>query len=569
MGLFAISLDLILGYAGIISLGHAAFFGLGGYTAGILAQHGFGEPLSGLVLGGLAAGVLGFATSFLVLRGSDLTRLMVTLGICLMLYGSSPTRCAGSPAAPTAFKGVAVWPILGDLDASISTAAPPMCYSMIVLFLVLSARPPHHPFAVTALPCAASGRTSGACTPSARRWRGVSWSPTRSAAAFAGIAGALLTETTQFVSLDVLSFDKSAEVLLMVVLGGAGTLYGGIVGRLGPHRRPVPALGHQPPILAVLGRASRSSPWSSSPGAASWGLPRDGICPAPEQRAPRSSARRRLSMAAALETTGLMKHFGALAVANNISLTVEQGARHALIGPNGAGKTTLVNLLTGVLVPNGGRVILDGVDITGEPQHRRVALGLARTFQVNQLFPNMTPLESVALAVAQRRGTTARWWPRLAKNARDHRRGGRALGSPASPRLRPRADARRCPTDDSACSRSPSPSRLQPRVLLLDEPAAGVPEGEGVELYDALAELPSHRRRAADRARHGFGVPLRPPHHRAGRRFDSGRRAARGDIRRSPRARSLFGRGRAWVSFCASRICPPVTATRSCCPACR
>jgi len=193
---------------------------------------------------------------------------------------------------------------------------------------------------------------------------------------------------------------------------------------------------------------------------------------------------------AALETKGLKKLFGALAVANNISLTVEQGARHALIGPNGAGKTTLVNLLTGVLVPNGGRVILNGVDITGEPQHRRVSLGLARTFQVNQLFPNMTPLERVALAVAERRCTTARWWPRLAKNSQTIEEAAELLD-----RLRmldyAHEPSKTLPYGRQRMLEIALALALQPRVLLLDEPAAGVPEGEGVELYDALAELPS------------------------------------------------------------------------------
>ena len=194
-------------------------------------------------------------------------------------------------------------------------------------------------------------------------------------------------------------------------------------------------------------------------------------------------------MAAALETRNLMKLFGALAVANNVSLTVEEGARHALIGPNGAGKTTLVNLLTGVLVPNGGRVILNGVDITDEPQYRRVSLGLARTFQVNQLFPNMTPLESVALSVAQRRGATARWWTRLAKSSQTIDEAAELLD-----RLHlldcAHEPSRTLPYGRQRMLEIALALSARPRVLLLDEPAAGVPEGEGVELYDALADLP-------------------------------------------------------------------------------
>jgi branched-chain amino acid transport system permease protein len=229
MGLFALSLDLILGYAGIISLGHAAFFGLGGYTAGLLAQHGFGEPISGLVMGAFAAGILGFATSFLVLRGSDLTRLMVTLGICLMLMEAA-NKMRWLTGGADGLQGIVVSPILGvwTFDLFGRTA---YVYSMVVLFLVflLIRRIIRSPYGLALRGIKENERRMNALgTPVARRLV-VAYTM---AAALAGLAGALLTQTTQFVSLDVLSFDKSAEVLLMVTLGGAGTLYGGIIGGL-------------------------------------------------------------------------------------------------------------------------------------------------------------------------------------------------------------------------------------------------------------------------------------------------------------------------------------------------
>ena len=109
-------------------------------------------------------------------------------------------------------------------------------------------------------------------------------------------------------------------------------------------------------------------------------------------------------MTIALETRGLEKSFGGLRVTRDLSLQVEQGARHALIGPNGAGKTTVINLLTGVLKPNGGRILLEGNDITDLPVHTRVLRGLSRTFQINQLYADLTPLETVGLAVSERLG---------------------------------------------------------------------------------------------------------------------------------------------------------------------
>ena len=229
MGLFALSLDLILGYAGIISLGHAAFFGLGGYAAGILAQHGWGEPLSGLVVGGVVASLLGFATSFLVLRGSDLTRLMVTLGICLMLFEVA-NKVRWLTGGADGLQGVVLWPILGiwSFDLYGRTAYG---YSIIVLFLIflLARRIIHSPYGLALRGIKENERRMHALgTPVARRLVVVY----TMAAALAGLAGALLTQTTQFVSLDVLSFGKSAEVLLIVVLGGSGTLYGGLIGSL-------------------------------------------------------------------------------------------------------------------------------------------------------------------------------------------------------------------------------------------------------------------------------------------------------------------------------------------------
>lgn len=229
MGLFAISLDLIMGYAGIISLGHAAFFGFGAYTAGILAQRGWGEPLSDLLLAGGVAGLFGFATSFLVLRGSDLTRLMVTLGVSLMLYEAA-NEMRWLTGGADGLQGVTVWPIFGiwSFDLYGRTA---YIYSTAVLFLcfLVLRRIVHSPFGLTLRGIRENGgRMPALGTPVARRLVTVY----TVAAIFAGIAGALLTETTQFASLDVLSFDRSADALLIVLLGGAGTLYGGLIGAI-------------------------------------------------------------------------------------------------------------------------------------------------------------------------------------------------------------------------------------------------------------------------------------------------------------------------------------------------
>ena len=191
----------------------------------------------------------------------------------------------------------------------------------------------------------------------------------------------------------------------------------------------------------------------------------------------------------ALATRGLDKAFGSLVVAGAVEIDLPVGARHALVGPNGAGKTTLINLITGMLRPDAGQVLLDGVDITRLAPDERVKRGLVRTFQINTLFPQLSALEAVTLAVCERRGHGARWWRGLYRyrDAVDE-----AYAILASLRL-----AEDClrPTRELAYGRQ----RLleialalatRPRVLLLDEPAAGVPEGESDELFTAIAALP-------------------------------------------------------------------------------
>jgi len=194
-------------------------------------------------------------------------------------------------------------------------------------------------------------------------------------------------------------------------------------------------------------------------------------------------------MTMVLETIGLTKQFGGIVASNNVSLQIAKGARHALIGPNGAGKTTLINLLTGVLRPTGGRILLDGEDIGNLPPHKRVRLGIVRTFQINQLFGDLTPLETIGLAVSERRGQGLDWW--------------RIVGSRPDLVTEAVEILERFHLTDVIDERTAvlpyGKQRLleiavaiacRPRVLLLDEPAAGVPEDERHEILAAVAALP-------------------------------------------------------------------------------
>ena len=194
-------------------------------------------------------------------------------------------------------------------------------------------------------------------------------------------------------------------------------------------------------------------------------------------------------MTVALETRNLGKAFGGLWVTRDLSLRIAKGARHALIGPNGAGKTTVINLLTGVLKPDGGRILLAGDDITDLPVHARVRRGLSRTFQINQLYADLTPLETIGLAVSERLGRGGDWW--------------RKMGTREEVNTEIADNLSRFHLldvmNDLTAALPYGKQRLleiavaiaaKPRVLLLDEPAAGVPESERHDILAAVAALP-------------------------------------------------------------------------------
>src|ERR1700733_10238398 len=227
MILFALSLDIVLGYAGIVTLGHAAFFGVGGYAAGIYAVQVSGEPLSGLLVGALAASGVGLLSGAIILRTTGLTLLMLTLAVTSML--SAAANDAGFiTGGNDGLQGVAINPILGafDFDMFGRTAC---LYCLAVLFVawLFVRRLVHSPF----------GRSLVGIRENVVRMHAIGAPVHRRlltaytiSAGIAGIAGALLTQTTEFVGLTVLSFERSGAIVIMLVLGGAGRLYGAFVG---------------------------------------------------------------------------------------------------------------------------------------------------------------------------------------------------------------------------------------------------------------------------------------------------------------------------------------------------
>ncbi|TMH63116.1 MAG: ABC transporter ATP-binding protein [Betaproteobacteria bacterium] len=187
-----------------------------------------------------------------------------------------------------------------------------------------------------------------------------------------------------------------------------------------------------------------------------------------------------------LSTKNLNKSFGSLVVAQDIALELPKGVRYALIGPNGAGKTTLINLLTGMLRPDSGEIFLGGSDITHLKPEARVRQGLARTFQINTLFPQLTALESVTIAVLEREGHAHNWWRQLSRfrPAIDE-----AAAILSSLNIPPDRETRELAYGQQRLLEIALALATRPRVLLLDEPAAGVPKGESAELFAVISNL--------------------------------------------------------------------------------
>lgn len=229
LALFALSLDLILGYAGIVSLGHAAFFGLGAYGAALFAKHVMPDPTLGLVVAMVLGAALGALTSPMIVRGTDLTRLMVTMGVALVLLELA-NKFDGITGGADGLQGVVMGPLLGRFDFDLGARVASF-YSLAVLFVafLLLRRVVHSPLGVSlqalrdnrlrlsALGMSVNGRLAAVYTLSG---------------ALAAAAGALLAQTTGFASLDVLEFHRSADVMLALIIGGAGWLWGGLVGAI-------------------------------------------------------------------------------------------------------------------------------------------------------------------------------------------------------------------------------------------------------------------------------------------------------------------------------------------------
>ncbi len=228
-GLFAVSLDLALGYAGILTVGHAAFFGAGAYAAGLMAKHGWNEAFSGLLFALIITWVLGYLLSYLVVRGTDLARLMITIGVCVLL-AELANRLSGYTGGSDGLQGIEMKPLLGLFEFDFLGRTGFIYAYAIVLIAFIGVR---------VLLASPFGLALRGIHDSRKRMLAIG-SPVDArlrlayafSAALAGLAGALLAQTTQFVGIESIGFNRSAEILIILVLGGAGRVYGGLVGAI-------------------------------------------------------------------------------------------------------------------------------------------------------------------------------------------------------------------------------------------------------------------------------------------------------------------------------------------------
>ena len=356
------------------------------------------EPISGLVCAAIVAAIAGFLSGWLLLRYRGLALLVLTLSTTIMLQQLGNLFrdfTGGYDGIPS----INIAPLFGWFDYDLYGHTYYLyCLGVLLVTFYVVRRIVYSPFGQALVGIRENvGRMHALGSPV--HWRLVV--AYTISAGVAGIAGALFAHTNTLVTLGVFDFDQSAAVLMMLILGGAGWLYGAFIGAV--------------LYMVLQNELAKLSPafWQFGIGlilVAVVLLARHGVY-GRLARFGRSLPLERAAMTApALEIRNLRKNFGALQVANDINLALPRGARHALIGPNGAGKTTLVNLITGRIRASSGRCLLDGEVITSLPQAGRIRRGIARTFQVNQLFRGLTVLENVYLAIGERTGACNRLW---------------------------------------------------------------------------------------------------------------------------------------------------------------
>jgi ABC-type branched-subunit amino acid transport system ATPase component/ABC-type branched-subunit amino acid transport system permease subunit len=495
--LFAMSLNLILGYAGLPSLGHAAYFGVGAYTVGLLAVRVVDNFWLDFGAGLLAAGVTSALFGLLALRARGAYLLMITLALAQVLWGIAfgwrwlTGGDDGLPGVPRPGAGLP-WSL---------SSGPSFYYFVLVVFVVATAALwviVRSPFGAALVGIRESERRMQVLGYNTWLYKYVAFVL---AGLIAGVSGNLFVYYNGFVSPAYLSIVFSAMALIMVILGGAGTLLGPALGSAAIVFLENVISASTERWLTVLGliyvAVTLFAPAGIMGWLLTWGAPIWPPIPPNARSTPakpgRSSILRQAPSSthgvSALTVEGLSHDFGGLRALDAVSFEVAEGERLVILGPNGAGKTTLFNLVTGLFPPTAGRIALFGRDVTRLAPHRRARLGLGRTFQITTLFPRLTVLESVLLAVQGADRARFTLHRPLAAFPRLFARAERLLDEWSL------AERRDVLTRQLSYGEQRQLELLlalagEPKVLLLDEPTAGLSPAETASVAGLIRRFP-------------------------------------------------------------------------------
>jgi branched-chain amino acid transport system ATP-binding protein len=499
-GLFALAFDVMLGHAGVMSLGHSAFLGVSAYTTGLLLAR-FRAPVEVSLLAGAVGGlVTAVVVGALVLRKRGVYLAMLTLAMSQVFYYAA-----------------LMWtPVTGGTDG---LGNLPVLYLSEPLGWRLSKRPLTRYYVVAGLVVAAMLVIRHVlASPLGRAMRAVKANETRAAACgydtrrvklaafaisglFSGLAGALLTIVLEFVPIENIHWPMSGTVLIMALFGGTGTLLGPFVGAgvfiwmrdfLSKHLEYWEVFVGGAFVLIVLflpdGIVGTLTRLLARRRAVPAAVVED-LAPEPERllrrRPPEADGDGRL-----LESQGLTKVFGGLTAVNGVDFQVRRGELRSVIGPNGAGKTTFFNLLTGVLPPSGGRILFKGRDITHRPAHAVSRLGIARSYQVTNIFGDLSVFENVRIA-AQSRVTHYRFWGHADRLAAVNQRAEEILGLLGLTAKRHVRGAELSHGEQRYLEIGIALA-TDPDFLLLDEPTAGMSSEETQRTAAFVRKLAGH-----------------------------------------------------------------------------
>jgi ABC-type branched-subunit amino acid transport system ATPase component/ABC-type branched-subunit amino acid transport system permease subunit len=506
LALWAVSYNLMLGYTGMVSFAHAAYYGVGAYTVAYLFKRYQVPALEGLVLAPLVAGLFGFVTGLVALRAVRLYFSLLTLAISQLLFSIAFSWCA--IGCDNGYHGIVLPDQLTDYTTLYYFVGAIVVVCLLAMFAIVRS-----PFGAALAAIRENRLRASSIGLNVKRYELAIFTI---AALFAGVAGGLFAVFQQEAYPEMLYWTSNAQPVVVALLGGTGTFLGPALGALiytaldntinkqFPYQFDIilgaivlavvlvvpGGLSALPRLLASLRARVRRSDDQEPEVVESAGR---AISQIDVRKAVRAEA---IEAAAAprgetiLRVESLSKAFGGLRAVNDVDLEVRQGDRHAIIGPNGAGKSTLFNLITGRLKPDSGRVVFDGRDVTGRPTHLIARAGIGRAFQITSIFPRLSVRQNLQYAMLAQRGDTRRPFGRADRRYRQE-----ALELLDAVGLAAYADlpAGQLSHGDQRAIEIAISLALGSRLVLLDEPTAGMSPYETEKAMELVRQLASER----------------------------------------------------------------------------